>query len=70
LTNIDEYKKNTWKNYNNFNKFTACIFYDPSVENITYNFDEIVKSRYSRENGNPENSNPLKALDSCFRRND
>jgi len=45
---MDEYNKNTWKNYNNFNKFTACIFYDPCVENITYNFDEIVKSRHSR----------------------
>jgi type I restriction enzyme R subunit len=32
--------------------------------------DGIVKSRHSRENGNPENSNYLKILDSCLRRND
>jgi|GEM_PF-3517620 len=32
--------------------------------------DGIGKSRHSRENGNPENSNCLKTLDSCFRRND
>jgi len=28
------------------------------------------KSRHSRENGNPKNSNYMKILDSCFRRND
>jgi|GEM_PF-847877 len=33
-------------------------------------FDGIVKSRHSRENGNPENFNCSKILDSCFRRND
>jgi len=44
-------------------------------------YDGIVKSRHSRacarsasarrrENGNPENSNYMKTLDSCFRRND
>ena len=32
--------------------------------------DGIVKSRHSRENGNPENSNYMKILDSCLRRND
>ena len=32
--------------------------------------DGLVKSRHSRENGNPENSNYLKILDSCLRRND
>ena len=29
--------------------------------------DGIVKSRHSRENGNPENSNYMKILDSCLR---
>ena len=33
-------------------------------------FDGIVKIRHSRENGNPENSNYMKILDSCLRRND
>jgi len=33
-------------------------------------YDGIVKSRHSRENGNPDNSNYLKTLDSCLRRND
>ncbi len=33
-------------------------------------YDELVKSRHSRENGNPENSNYMKRLDSCLRRND
>jgi len=28
--------------------------------------DGIVKSRHSRENGNPENSNYLKRLDCCW----
>jgi hypothetical protein len=32
--------------------------------------DGLVKSRHSRENGNPENSNYMKILDSCLRRND
>jgi hypothetical protein len=32
--------------------------------------DNLVKSRHSRENGNPGNSNDLKILDSCLRRND
>jgi len=32
--------------------------------------DGIVKSLHSRENGNPENSNYMKILDSCLRRND
>jgi len=32
--------------------------------------DGFVKSRHSRENGNPGNSNHLKTLDSCLRRND
>jgi hypothetical protein len=32
--------------------------------------DGIVKSRHSRENGNPENSNYMKILDSRLRRND
>ena len=32
--------------------------------------DGIVKSRHSRENGNPENSNYMKILDSCLRRNE
>jgi len=35
-----------------------------------WNIDGIVKSRHSRENGNPDNSNYLKTLDSCLRRND
>jgi hypothetical protein len=37
---------------------------------MTLNFDGLVKSRHSRENGNPEYSNYLKRLDSGFRRND
>ena len=37
---------------------------------ISASNDGIVKSRHSRENGNPENSNYLKRLDSCLRRND
>src|SRR4030043_1846459 len=37
---------------------------------LKLNNDEIVKSRHSRENGNPENSNCMKILDSCLRRND
>ena len=32
--------------------------------------DELVRSRHSRENGNPENSSYIKRLDSCLRRND
>ena len=32
--------------------------------------DDIVKSRHSRGNGNPENSKYMKILDSCLRRND
>jgi len=36
----------------------------------SFNLDGIVKSRHSRENGNPDNSNYLKTLDSCLRRND
>ena len=37
---------------------------------LKINLDGIVKSRHSRENGNPENSNYMKILDSCLRRND
>ena len=36
----------------------------------TTKLDGIVKNRHSRENGNPENSNYLKILDSCLRGND
>jgi hypothetical protein len=35
-----------------------------------WNNDNLVKSRHSRENGNPGNSKPSKTLDSCLRRND
>ena len=35
-----------------------------------WNHDGIVKGRHSRENGNPGNSNYMKILDSCLRRND
>ena len=32
--------------------------------------DGMVRSRHSRENGNPEDFTSLKILDSCLRRND
>ncbi len=34
------------------------------------NIGKLVKSRHSRENGNPANLNYMKKLDSCLRRND
>ena len=40
------------------------------VEFLRLNFDGLVKSRHSRENGNPVITNYMKILDSCLRRND
>ncbi len=40
------------------------------MKNANSKINEVVKSRHSRENGNPGNSNYMKILDSCFRRND
>ena len=50
--------------------FIAIVAFGISYVFGKLTFDGLVKSRHSRENGNPENSNYLKILDSCLRRND